>query len=244
MATSYPVSASIAFVGVAAALAVGLALLVSPRLPQVATRVTLVGIVAWFAATAVASHANLLLRAGSPPWVVAIPLLVPVLGSVLVLRRRDGTGSLLDVGQEALIAPHMLRVIGVVFLTLAELGFLPVGFATPAGYGDILVALLAVPTLLLVANRSRFADAAVFGWNVIGLADFLGALSTGPAFIPSHLAVVGQPYALNYFTFVPAFAVPVFLLLHLWSLAVLLRTRRTAGTRPANVGLAVPGVVR
>jgi hypothetical protein len=111
-------------------------------------------------------------------------------------------------------------------------------FALPAGLGDTLVGILALPVAGMVA-RNRWAGVA---WNVLGVLDLtdavlLGVLTTPGALqliVPDRATAIGA-YPL---VLIPAFAVPLSVLLHavslrqLWRLAH--RTGSTARAIPAS----------
>lgn len=164
------------------------------------------------------SHSNAIFSATSPTYFLLFPLLIPVLGGALLLSQPKFRELVAATPQTMLIAPHLLRVIGFNFVILAELGYLPFRFARPAGYGDVITGLTAPLVLYLLISDNSKARLAVIGWNILGLADFVGALITGPLLIPGHLLSFQAPYALNYFTMIPIFAVPLYLLTHLYSL--------------------------
>src|SRR4029450_4707365 len=70
-----------------------------------------------------------------------------------------------------LVALHLTRFVGVYFLVLYYRdGALPYAFAVPGGWGDILVATLALG--LLAAARNLETRRALVGiWNALGLLD-------------------------------------------------------------------------
>jgi hypothetical protein len=121
-----------------------------------------------------------------------------------------------------LVGIHAVRVLGVLFLALLDMKLLPAEFALPAGYGDITVGLLSLVAIYALVTRKPYARGLGIGWNLLGLLDFVGALTTGIAFIGPHAAQVGaagiSPLYLNYVFLIPSFGVPVFALLHFYSI--------------------------
>jgi hypothetical protein len=121
-----------------------------------------------------------------------------------------------------LLGAQSIRLFGFVFLALLDMGRLPAQFALPAGYGDMTVGLLALLTSFALAYGRPYARTLAIGVNLLGLLDFITALSTGL----STLAPFGQqlvaagisPLYLGYVLLVPTFGVPVFALLHVFSL--------------------------
>jgi len=139
-----------------------------------------------------------------------------------------------------LVGIHAIRILGFLFLALMDMQLLPGAFALPAGYGDITVGLLALGLVYLFAKRSPYARALAIGWNVLGLLDFAAALTTGILYIgpfAAQLAASGaSPLYVNYVLIVPSFGVPLYTLLHIYSLFQLL-SARMGTTTP---GLAAP----
>ncbi len=124
--------------------------------------------------------------------------------------------------QTWIIAFHAGRVIGGAFLTLADMKLLPPEFALPAGYGDVTVAVLALPVAYLLAANKPYARPAAIAWNLLGILDFAVALVTGVTYIPPFVrqpAVSGASTAyVNYVLIIPAYGVPIMSLFHIYSL--------------------------
>jgi hypothetical protein len=71
-----------------------------------------------------------------------------------------------------LVLFHVTRLLaGTYFLVLCQGGQLPCGFARPAGWGDIVVAILALA--VLGAMRTEFAKPLLLNWNTLGLIDIV-----------------------------------------------------------------------
>lgn len=121
-----------------------------------------------------------------------------------------------------LVGIHTIRVFGFLFLALMDMNLLPAQFALPAGYGDILVGLLALVIIYLLSKRHPYARTLAIGWNLFGLLDFIVALITGIIYIgpfAAQLVAAGVSVSyLNYVLIVPTFGVPLFTLLHIYSL--------------------------
>src|SRR5262249_23002717 len=134
-----------------------------------------------------------------------------------------------------LIGVHAIRVLGILFLTLLDMRLLPAEFALPAGYGDIAVGLLALGLVYLLSKRNSYSRALAVGWNVLGLLDFVVALTTGLIYIGPFAAQVAASGVsvlyLNYVLLVPSFGVPVFALLHVYFLFQLLSARADEATQ-------------
>ena len=105
------------------------------------------------------------------PQVVILGLSVAlVLASFLVGAVRAWVDGL-DMRQ--LIALHLLRLVGILFLIDGERGILPQDFAKPAGSGDIVVALLAAFFVFgpPIVNPGRRLLALL--WNLVGFVDIV-----------------------------------------------------------------------
>jgi hypothetical protein len=78
----------------------------------------------------------------------------------------------LNVHLRCLVLFHLTRLFaGAYFLVLCARGQLPCGFARPAGWGDIVVAVLALA--VVGAMCAEFAKALLLIWNAIGLIDIV-----------------------------------------------------------------------
>lgn len=180
-------------------------------------------------------------------------LALPLFGLALVVPLAIGVATLLLVApirrllstaevQPALIAVHSLRVIeGTVFLALAVLGVLPAVFAVPAGVGDFLVGLVALPASAWLRSGRR---GLVLAWNLLGTFDLVNAIVLGVASTPGPLHLIdvkpGTAWLLMPpLTVVPTFVVPLYLLLHFVSLRFLtLQRNRVRSAASAKVGVS------
>ncbi len=118
----------------------------------------------------------------------------------------------LNVDLRWLVLFHLLRLVaGVYFLVLCQRATLPCAFATRAGWGDIIVAIL---TLAVVAvMRTEFAKTLLLIWNTIGLLDIIfvvfSALRFGLTDWQSMQALRELPLSL-----LPTFLVPLIIASH------------------------------
>jgi hypothetical protein len=114
------------------------------------------------------------------------------------------------------------RIVGGLFLTLADMNLLPTEFALPAGYGDVTVGTLSLVVVYLLATKNRHARTAAIAWNFLGILDFVVALVTGVTFIPPfvrQLAMTGASTRyINFVLIIPAYGVPLMSLFHVYSL--------------------------
>lgn len=123
------------------------------------------------------------------------------------------------------------------FLALYTYGVLPGIFAWPAGLGDIAIGVTAPWVLVALIRQPRFAATKTFVlWNVLGLLDLVVAVSTGA--LSSALAsgaageVTTAPMAQLPLVLIPAYFVPIFIMLHA---AALIQARRLARDLPRTI---------
>jgi hypothetical protein len=136
--------------------------------------------------------------------------------------------------QTWLVGVHAVRLAGFLFLALADMRLLPAEFALPAGYGDMAVGLLALWLVYLLVKQKPYARSLVIGWNVLGLLDFIVAITTGISEIgPYSAQLAASGVSLFYLSFVfiiPSFGIPLYALLHIYSLYQML-SRRVVETK-------------
>lgn len=177
-----------------------------------------------------------------------IPLFAVVPPALVIAwyRRSPALRAVLAaVPTSALVGIQLYRLIGAVFLVLLAQGIVPAHFALPAGWGDVAVGLSAPLVGYALARRVRRARALGTAWNAFGLVDLAVAVGTGTGVLVPLLAPelgrVPPSGVMGVFPMilVPAFAVPVSVLLHLLALARLAR-EATAG-RGAAAALASEG---
>jgi hypothetical protein len=171
-------------------------------------------------------------RPGVPALPIAI-LLPVLLGLPLLLRSRRVAAILDAMPPSWLVGLQVYRVFGGIFLIAWSRGNLSGTFALPAGTGDVLVGLLALPVAFLVHRGAPIGRTAAIAWNVLGLVDFAIAIGIGILSAPGPLQVIvpDRPNAtLGTFptVMIPAFAVPSSILLHALSLRQLMRLGRKA----------------
>jgi len=100
---------------------------------------------------------------------------------------------------------------------------LPGAFAWPAGVGDVIVGLLAPVVGIAYMGGVRGSTGLLRAWNLLGIADLVVAVTTGFLTSPSPLQLLAldRPNELISsfpLAMIPAFLVPLSLLLHLASL--------------------------
>jgi hypothetical protein len=109
---------------------------------------------------------------------------------------------------------HSTRHLGMMFLTRgATYPGLPLGFAYPAAFGDLITALIAFVAIPLVLRGSALAKPVVWTFNIFGTVDLLAAITT--ATIYNALVTMGPAY------WIPACWVPLLLVTHYVTFVVL-----------------------
>jgi hypothetical protein len=193
---------------------------------------TLWAAVAWTAAI------DGVFRTGASP----LPLLpsaifLPVIIGAPLLLLSKRVGHLLDAMQTTwLVALQLYRVFGSQWLAYWLRGLLPGLWALPAGTGDVLTGLFAVPAAIALATGTAEGRKAAMLWNIFGIADLAVAITLGMIIAPGpfqlivpdgpSLGIDGYPNVLT-----PAFVVPGSILLHALSLRQLRRRRRAEAAR-------------
>ncbi|RUX09945.1 MFS transporter [Mesorhizobium sp. M8A.F.Ca.ET.059.01.1.1] len=164
-------------------------------------------------------------------------IFLPVVIGAPLLLFSGRIGQVLDAMPASwLVAVQLYRVFGSWALAAWLHGALPGVFAVPAGIGDMLTGLLALPAAIAVANGTAGGGRAATLWNVLGLADFAVAItmgiitSPGPwqLIVPDVLSIGAGDYP---GVLTPAFVVPSSILLHVLSLRQLRRRSRAEVAR-------------
>ncbi len=186
----------------------------------VARALTILAIVAWFAAAFVAGLLDLVNQPGRPPTVLLSFIAGPILGFVAAYLmsasfREVANGLPLTL----LVGSHLWRFVGAGFVIGWLEGALPAGFGIPEGFGDIIAALGAL-LLLPMLRRGTAPHGWLLAWNSWGFIDLVSAIVMGLLYSESALGVLsaGTPTTRLMVTFpvslIPTFFVPLFLLLH------------------------------
>ena len=169
------------------------------------------------------------------PIVIALPLLI---GSSVIAKVIDATPL------SWLVGVQVYRVFGGIFLVLWSSHLLPGQFALPAGTGDVLTGVLAIPLARLVASRASEARGLAYAWNVFGILDLVVAVTMGFLTSPGRLQLLAHDepnYLITAYPLVliPAFFVPLSIILHglsLWKLRQ--ESQRTLAQKTASAAIA------
>jgi hypothetical protein len=195
---------------------------------------------AWFVFTLSASALHLFVNApNKPPAAFGLAVLTPIIVFLVWFASSPGFRQfILSLSPRAITLVHSVRIAGIVFLALATYKILPAYFALSAGWGDILIgatAPFAARWLANPAHRKEF----IF-WQLLGVADLVNALALGA------LSGIINPHGISTaamtvlpMSYIPTFAVPVFLILHFVAIA---QARRWPVTDFASTGAGLQPV--
>src|SRR5262245_30987597 len=153
------------------------------------------------------------------PLVPLAIVLPPVIGLTFLLRSRRIAAAMEVAPRAWLIGIQVYRVLGANFLVLWAYGAIPGAFALPAGIGDVLVGLLALPVAFYLVSGAARGRSVGVAWNLLGIADLVSAVTLGALSSPGPLQQLSRDHP-NLATFsypivmTPTFAVPLSLILH------------------------------
>ena len=173
-----------------------------------------------------------------PVPLVPLAIFIPVLIGAPILLRSRRIGEVLDAMPPPwLVALQVFRVFGSLFLVGWALNTAPGIFALPAGIGDVITGLFALPVAISLASGGADGRKAAIAWNMFGLLDFTVAVAIGLVTSPGPLQLIvpSIPTVVTEYPIVliPAFTVPSSILLHALSLRQLYRRAQRAETRAA-----------
>ena len=176
-------------------------------------------LVSWFAIIFAMTTSGILARGNTAGIVLAIA--VPLLAGVALLIVSPTFRQIIDaMPQHWLIGIQTLRVGGFVILVLVDMRLVPTAFGTQAGFGDVLVGILAPMVAYWYYLNKPFARGVAIGFAAIGFLDLINAGIQGLVLAPPGGFA---PQIAPFFLLVPTYAVPLFILLHIYSLRGLLR---------------------
>jgi hypothetical protein len=110
-----------------------------------------------------------------------------------------------------LVAVQTYRTVGVVFLLGLTQGIFEPAFAIPAGVGDILVGVTAIPIAIFLWRGYNWSKSAVVIWSVLGITDLVYAVTLGTIIYPDFTT---SPFGTFPWILVPTVAVPISIALH------------------------------
>lgn len=194
-------------------------------------RAVAVALIIWFVAALLAVTGGLLARLPFPP-----PLLVAALATATIVAVLLSTGArnwVLTTDLRYLLAPHLVRFVGIAFLYLVSRGVLARAFL-PIGWGDAIAAVGAA-ALMIAGPRplGRSGWWLLLLWNTFGFADMLLLIVTGirlGSVAPEQFSLFLQlPLGL-----LPTFFVPLIIATHVFIFIRLYSARAAALTSSAS----------
>ena len=78
-----------------------------------------------------------------------------------------------------LIAAQTWRIVGIAFLWGMTQGLLDPAFAIPAGVGDIMIGVTAIPFAIFLLKGYSWSKYAIVVWSVLGIANLVMAVRLG-----------------------------------------------------------------
>ena len=119
---------------------------------------------------------------------------------------------------EDLVKIHIFRLIGSTFIILFLYDLLPPVFALFAGIGDLLTAISSIFVAKAIRNKKNYARKLTYIWNTFGLVDIL--ITSAMAIIFTKISIDNSIQGVEFlaefpFCFIPAFAPPTIIFLHL-----------------------------
>jgi hypothetical protein len=173
-------------------------------------------LIAWFLFTALSTVPGI----GRVPGAL-FGIVFPVIAvSLFMIFNPPARAAVLEAYVPLLVALHITRIAGGLFIPLFWEGRLSNPFAYIAGGGDLLSAALAIPAAYIAWQAKAGWEKWVLAWNVIGFVDFMSAISLGITAQPgSPLQLFfGEPGTAILGTlpwrFIPSYFVPLYIMIH------------------------------
>ena len=175
---------------------------------------------------------------GSPPLPIFFGFAIPL---VVFFAAYFGWGAframVLGADLRLVAAIQGWRWAGLGFLSLYAHGVLPGLFAFPAGLGDVAIGVSAPWIVLGLIRHPAFVTSRRFvAWNIMGIVDLVVAVSLGAicsGFLPGITGnVTTGAMAQLPLVLIPAYFVPLVIMLHVTALAEARRLARSGKSRP------------
>ena len=118
----------------------------------------------------------------------------------------------------SLVKIHIFRLIGSTFIILYFYDLLPTVFALFAGIGDLVTAVSSIFVAKAIEHKKKYARKLTYLWNTFGLVDIL--VTSAMAIIFTKISIDNNVQGVEFlaefpFCFIPAFAPPTIIFLHL-----------------------------
>ena len=168
------------------------------------------GVFLWFIIACVAGYTGVQ-NSVLPPLIIFGIVALLIVASFFVPSFRSWVCS---ISLSTLISIHLTRFVGFYFLYLYGKGLLPYEFAVYGGWGDIVVAALALILLLLSAENVIKNPVYFFIWNMVGLIDILFVVGTAARLYFANPQSMSELTHLP-LSLLPSFLVPIIIFSHL-----------------------------
>ena len=195
----------------------------------------------WLLVALLVGYSGVLPGLPVPPPFLAVGLTIVLLLALRTSRAVQAAAR--QVSARSMLAFHAIRLpIGAYFLVLENNGVLPAAFAVPAGWGDIVVGLTAIPVAIwccpATTGRRRML---LLVWNVAGLLDILGVLGNGARLFMADPGFAA-PFTVLPLSLLPTFVVPLVIVTHV--LLFIPSTGPSAGAARSANGMTIDQVPR
>jgi hypothetical protein len=170
---------------------------------------------------------------GTPPIPIAIGVAAPLIVFFVAFWLSRAFRRFVTNADIRLVAAlEAWRWAGFGFISLYAYGVLPGRFAWPAGLGDMAIGFTAPWIVLALVRRPSFVASRLFViWNLLGILDLVAAVGNAALIQSQATGAVGEataaPMAQLPLLLIPAYLVPLFVMLHV---TALIQARRTAQT--------------
>jgi len=195
----------------------------------------------WFAVVFLLGAQGAFVRGtDSPPFPILLGVTVPLAVFFAAYFGSSGFRAFVLAADLRLAASiQAWRVGGLGFLSLYAHGILPGLFALPAGLGDMAIGVTAPWIVLALIRRSAFATSRRHViWNIMGIIDLIVAVSMGALSAGFLHGLVGnvttKPMSQLPLVLIPAYFVPMFIMLHFTALAQARKLIRSGQSAPAR----------
>ena len=160
--------------------------------PQKLTTVTIAGL--WIGFAIALATTGIYAATATPVPAVGVILALPLVAiGAAALLSAGVRETLLALPVPLLVGLNALRILpGAFILLLASQGKLSGPFPQSAGWGDIIVGVIAIPLMLTAARNFASNRGAVLAWNILGTLDLMEAVALGVLSAPgSPLQIFG-----------------------------------------------------
>jgi len=183
-------------------------------------RLTIGILVAWFTFALIGAALGIFKAPpGRPPIPIALATSIPLALFVIWFAASRGFRNfVLSLNPRVITLVHSWRLVGYAFLVLYAYRILPGMFALPAAWGDIFIGATAPLVALKFTDSKHLKIFAL--WQIFGMIDLVNAVAMAATTAIIRPNGIGpDAMAVLPLSVIPTFGVPLFLILHLISLA-------------------------